>query len=103
MDLLRLLIMHVGASGAKFLLKNWLGSVGEVAGGMVELAKDKIKVVGEQREAVRQFERIGDKVAKRLLAAFPQDVDRRGIKVEAVVREVELVDQGNELSNDYKE
>ena len=76
MDLLSLLIMHVGGSAAKFLLKNWLGSGGEVAGGLVDVAKDKIKHVAEQHEAVRQFERIGDKMAKRLLSAFPADIER---------------------------
>lgn len=94
MEVLGLLLLYVGGSAAKFLFKNWLSEKGEIAGGLIDLAKEKFRDQLTHREAARQFEKIGDKIAERLVPLFEREVRRQQINVEAMARELGLTLDG---------
>jgi predicted NACHT family NTPase len=96
LDLFSLLAMNVGVAAWKLLLKRWLGDDGgAVAGGVVEALKSKFDDAYEQKEAERQFERIGDKIAKRMVPLF-QEASRRGeLNLESISYQIGLTLEGN--------
>ena len=73
----------------KFLLNNYLGEpAGDVGAGFLDVAKKKIESYTEQREAKRQFERLGERIAYRLLPLFERAKQRGELSVEAVGHEL---------------
>ncbi len=100
MDLLSPLLISVGIAGAKFLAKKWVGVAaaatglldgevaGELAGGVIDCFKDKIKDVREQRKAARLFEDIGDKIGELLRPTFQEAIDGGRINVKDVTDEL---------------
>ncbi len=65
------LLLALGASIGKFLLKEYLGGFREaVGGGLLDFAKDKIKDALVKRKAERQFEELGEEIVERLVKDF---------------------------------
>ena len=65
----------IGLPLAKLLLKTYLGAPGEiVVGGLLDIAKEKIGTVSQQREAERLFESIGDKIVEELLPTIEKNM-----------------------------
>ena len=76
MPLFEVLVIDVGASIAKALLKRWLGSTGPVtdtAIGIVDVLKSRTGDRIVLRQAQRQFETIGERVGESLLPIFEME------------------------------
>ncbi len=101
MALAELFISKLGASTAKLLLKIYLGESGETLGSsIIEIAQRKIESYKDQREAQREFERIGENIAEKVLPIFEGEAQRDEIGVEAVVAELAVAFDGK-VSADY--
>lgn len=89
MAVLELLMTTLGVPLGKFLLKNFLGDPADAVGGsLLDLAKGKIKSYEDQREAHRQFERIGERIVARLVPLFEQAEGNPSLNPEAVAHEL---------------
>jgi len=85
MAILEVLTTALGVPIEKFLLKKYLGEPAEeVGGGLLEIAKSKVKDFDKQRDAQRLFEGIGDRVVKRLEPLFEQAVRSGRVNAEGV-------------------
>jgi hypothetical protein len=89
MGMIELLTTVLAVPLAKFLLKNYLGDTGESFGsGLLDIAQNKIKDYGAQRDAQREFERIADRIVNRLSPLFETAERTVNIKTEAVACEL---------------
>lgn len=73
MALLETLMLQVGSVIAKAIFKLWLNPAdapGDLSADLIDLLKDRTEDVFVQRNGIRQFEAIGDKVAASLLTIF---------------------------------
>lgn len=76
MGLIEILTLEVGATVAKAILKVWLKpneSLNNLGDSFVDIIKSKIPDLMAQRNGLRQFEAIGDKVAESLLPVFQNE------------------------------
>lgn len=89
MSIETILMKTLGGPLAKFLLKKYLSEpAGGVGAGLLDLAQKRITDYGDQREAQRQFERLGERIVKRLLPLFAQEARKVNISVAAVAAEL---------------
>jgi hypothetical protein len=80
---------------AKFLLKAYIGELpSEIGGGLVDVAKTKMSAFLDQREAQRQFERLGERIVIRLLPLFQRAEHSADIDVQKVLYEIAYVLEG---------
>jgi hypothetical protein len=70
MSLLDLLILNLGARFTKLLIESWLGKGAgtTIAGDVVDLLK--FQSTAERKKAEREFEELGDRMARELLPLF---------------------------------
>jgi len=88
-DLLGLLLKLLAEPLGKILLKAYLGETGEaIGGGLLEVARGKLKDHADQREAQRQFQGIADQIVKRVLPLFEQGSRQGEIHIESVAGEL---------------
>ncbi|HEX5727108.1 MAG TPA: hypothetical protein VFX98_16645, partial [Longimicrobiaceae bacterium] len=81
---------------ARLLLKNYLGEPAEgVAGGLLDVAKKRLGSYTEQREAARQFERLGEQVVLRLVPLFEREERNARVNVPTVADELRWTLEGN--------
>lgn len=91
MSLLDLLILNLGARFTKLLIESWLGKGAgtTIAGDVVDLLKSRFQSAAERKKAEREFEEIGDRMARELLPLF-EAAERQGhVNAEAVVLALE--------------
>lgn len=72
MPLAEIIVLEIGSSIAKSLLKVWLRSdiATSISSDLLDILKSRFKDTLDQRRALRQFETIGEKVAESLLPIF---------------------------------
>jgi len=96
MTIAEILVVKLGTRLSKFLLKTYLKEPGETIGDdLVDIAKGKIEDVLDRREAKRQFERIGEKIAAQLLPFFQAETLPHEINPEAVIDQLARTLEGN--------
>ncbi|HWM92506.1 MAG TPA: leucine-rich repeat domain-containing protein [Thermoanaerobaculia bacterium] len=86
-----LLILKLGARLTKLLIESWLGKGAgtTIAGDVVDLLKGRFQSTADRKKAEREFEELGDRMARELLPLF-QDAEKRGhLNPEAVVLALE--------------
>ncbi len=91
MDILSLLVPTVGSSVAKLLLKKYLASseVAQLFGEeLTKLAVAGLKSKLEQRQAIRVFEDLADKIVNQLTPLFEEAGRRGNLNTEAVAKEL---------------
>jgi hypothetical protein len=89
MALAEILVVKLGSRLGKILLKSYLRDPAEAIGDdLLEVAKGKIESLLDRREAKRQFERIGERIAIQLEPLFAHEFQRVETSVEAVVIEL---------------
>lgn len=89
MPMVEILCLQLGTRLAKLLLRAYLGVPGEMVGAdLVDIAKHKISDLFEGREAKRQFESIGERVAERMTPLFEKELNKQQVNVEAVILEL---------------
>ncbi len=91
MTLLDLLILNLGARFSKLLIESWLGkgTGTTIAGDVVDLLKGRFQSTAERKKAEREFEELGDRMARELLPLF-ESTERQGhVNAEAVVLALE--------------
>ena len=96
MGIIELLMTAVGAPLAKILLKSYLGdTTSDLSAGLIDIAKKKIKDYSDQREAQRQFDRLGEEIVQRVLPLFEQAETNPKINPTAVGLELGETLSGN--------
>jgi hypothetical protein len=96
MTIAEILVVKLGTRLSKFLLKTYLKEPGETIGDdLVDIAKGKIEDVLDRREAKRQFERIGEKIAVQLLPFFQVEALPHEVNPEAVIDQLARTLEGN--------
>ncbi len=89
MSVLTILMKCLAEPLGKFLLKKFFGEAVEgVGGGLLGIAAGKLNEYEEQREAERQFARIGERIVKHLLPLFDAASRGKDINIEAVAGEL---------------
>jgi len=91
MTLLDLLILNLGARFTKLLIESWLGKGAgtTIAGEAADLLKGRFQSTADQKKAKREFEELGDRMARELLPLF-EGAERQGhVNAEAVVLALE--------------
>ncbi|HWM91875.1 MAG TPA: hypothetical protein VN493_14005, partial [Thermoanaerobaculia bacterium] len=91
MTLPDLLILNLGARFTKLLIEAWLGkgAGNTTAGDIVDLFKARIQSTADQKKAQREFEELGDRMARGLLLLFENAVKQGHLDTEAVVLALE--------------
>jgi hypothetical protein len=79
MTLLDLLILKLGARFTKLLIESWLGKDARttIAGDVVDLLTGQFQSAADRKKAKREFEEVGDRMARELLPLF-EDAEKRG-------------------------
>jgi hypothetical protein len=96
MTIAEILLLKLGTRLSKFLLKTYLKEPGETIGDdLVDIAKGKIEGLLDRREAKRQFEGIGEKIAAQLLPFFDAETLPQEVNPEAVVDQLARTLDGN--------
>jgi hypothetical protein len=96
MALVDLLMASLAVPLGKFLLKNYLGEpASAVGGGLLDVARKSIESYQQQREAERQFERLGERIVVRLLPLFERASDRTQLNPAAVANELAMTLDGH--------
>jgi hypothetical protein len=89
MPLTETLIVQLGTRLGKILLKSYLRDPAEgIADDLLEVAKGRIESLLDRREAARQFEKIGERIAAQLAPLLEREFQSDAVSVEAVVREL---------------
>jgi hypothetical protein len=89
MPLTEILIVQLGTRLGKILLKSYLRDPAEgIADDLLEVAKGRIESLLDRREAARQFEKIGERIAAQLAPLLDREFRSGAVSVEAVVREL---------------
>jgi predicted NACHT family NTPase len=89
MALTEILVTKLGTRLGKILLKAYLEDPSEAIGSdLLDVAKVKIESFLDRKEAKRQFERIGEKIAAQLEPLFEHEFRRNEMGVEAVINEL---------------
>ncbi|MEA2562662.1 MAG: hypothetical protein QOH06_4166 [Acidobacteriota bacterium] len=91
MTLLDLLILNLGARFTKLLIESWLGKGAgtTIAGDVVDLLKGRFQSTAERKKAEREFEELGDRMARELLPLFESAEKQGHVNAEAVVLALE--------------
>ncbi len=86
-----LLILNLGARFTKLLVESWLGKEAgtTVLGDVFDILKGRIQSGADQKKAKREFEELGDRMARELLPLFERAVQQGHVNAEAVVLELE--------------
>ena len=101
MSLTTVLMKALAAPLAKFLVKNYLSEPAEGVGlSLVDLAQKRITDYADQREAQRQFERLGERIVTRLVPMFEQETRNAEVSVEAVAAELAMT-LGGRISAEF--
>ncbi len=89
MTLVEILVVKLGTRLGKILLKSYLRDPAEAIGDdLLDVAKGKIENLLDRREAKRQFEKIGERIAVQLEPLFEHEFQRDQTSVEAVTFEL---------------
>jgi hypothetical protein len=89
MSISTVLMKALAAPLAKLLLKRYLADPGEAVGeGLLDVVQRRIEDYSEQREAQRQFERLGERIVARLVPLFEQETGGADIGIPAVGTEL---------------
>jgi len=86
-----LLILKLGARLTKLLIESWLGKGAgtTIAGDVADLLTGRIQSTADRRKAEREFDELGDRMARELLPLF-ENAERQGhVNAEAVVLALE--------------
>ena len=101
MSIEAILMTALGGPLAKFLLKKYLSDPAEgVAGGLLDIAKARIGAYGDQRQAQREFERLGERIAARLVPLFEREAASADMNIAAVANELAVTLEGR-VSADF--
>jgi NACHT domain/Leucine Rich repeats (2 copies) len=86
-----LLVINLGARFTKLLVESWLGkgATTTVIGDVVDVFKGRIQSAADQKKAKREFEELGDRMARELLPLFERAEQRGQVNVEAVILALE--------------
>lgn len=89
MALVETLAVKLGSTLGKLLLKSYLRDPAEAIGDdLLEIAKARIESFLDRKEAARQFERIGERIAVQLEPLLEREFRSDPVSVEAVLREL---------------
>ncbi|HEX4966186.1 MAG TPA: leucine-rich repeat domain-containing protein [Thermoanaerobaculia bacterium] len=89
MTLTEILVVKLGTRLGKILLKSYLRDPAEAIGeDLLDVAKGRIESYVDRREAKRQFERIGERIAEQLEPLFVHEFQRDQVSVEAVISQL---------------
>lgn len=86
-----LLILNLGTRFAKLLIESWVGKGARstIAGDVLDVFKGRIQSVADRKKAEREFDELGDRMARELLPLFEDAVKRGYVEAEAVVLALE--------------
>ncbi|HEX5718068.1 MAG TPA: NACHT domain-containing protein, partial [Thermoanaerobaculia bacterium] len=86
-----LLILKLGARLTKLLIESWLGKGAgmTIAGDVADLLTSRIQSTADRRKAEREFEELGDRMARELLTLFESAKRQGHVNKEAVVLALE--------------